>query len=44
VVLLRGLSIGAIEPRLLVDAAYLVIFCAICLTICMRQMERKLIK
>jgi lipooligosaccharide transport system permease protein len=44
VVLLRSLSIGAIDARLLLDAAYLVVFCAICLTICMRQMERKLIK
>ena len=44
VVLLRSLSIGAIEPRLWFDFAYLVVFCAICLTICMRQMERKLIK
>jgi lipooligosaccharide transport system permease protein len=44
VVLLRSLSIGAIEPRLWFDLAYLVVFCAICLTICMRQMERKLIK
>jgi lipooligosaccharide transport system permease protein len=44
VVLLRSLSVGAIEPRLLFDFAYLVAFCAICLTICMRQMERKLIK
>jgi lipooligosaccharide transport system permease protein len=44
VVLLRSLSVGAIEPRLLFDLTYLVAFCAICLTICMRQMERKLIK
>jgi lipooligosaccharide transport system permease protein len=44
VVLLRSLAIGTIEARLLLDAAYLIAFCAICLTICMRQMERKLIK
>jgi lipooligosaccharide transport system permease protein len=44
VVLVRGLSLGLIEPRLLWDLAYLVAFCAICLTICMRQLERKLIK
>jgi lipooligosaccharide transport system permease protein len=44
VVLLRGLSVGEIDARLLLDAAYLIAFCAICLTICMRQMERKLIK
>jgi lipooligosaccharide transport system permease protein len=44
VVLIRSLSIGAIEPRLLFDLAYLLAFCAICLTVCMRQMERKLIK
>ncbi|HYM52095.1 MAG TPA: ABC transporter permease, partial [Candidatus Dormibacteraeota bacterium] len=44
VVLLRSLSIGEIELRLLWDLAYLIAFCAICLTVCMRQMERKLIK
>jgi lipooligosaccharide transport system permease protein len=44
VVLVRSLSVGAIEPRLLWDLAYLVAFCAIGLTICMRQMERKLVK
>jgi lipooligosaccharide transport system permease protein len=44
VTLLRSLSIGTIEPRLLLDVAYLIVFCAICLTVCMRQMERKLIK
>jgi lipooligosaccharide transport system permease protein len=44
VVLVRALSLGTIEPRLLLDLVYLVVFCGICLTICMRQMERKLIK
>jgi len=44
VVLVRALSLGTIEPRLLWDLGYLVAFCGICLTICMRQMERKLIK
>jgi lipooligosaccharide transport system permease protein len=44
VVLVRALSLGTIEPRLLLDLAYLVVFCGICLAICMRQMERKLIK
>jgi lipooligosaccharide transport system permease protein len=42
--LLRGLTIGLIEPRLVWDAAYLVAFCATGLWIAMRQMERKLIK
>jgi lipooligosaccharide transport system permease protein len=42
--LLRGLTIGLLEPRLIWDLAYLVVFCGICLWIAMRQMERKLIK
>jgi lipooligosaccharide transport system permease protein len=44
VVLVRSLSVGALEARLWWDLAYLVAFCAIGLTICMRQMERKLVK
>jgi lipooligosaccharide transport system permease protein len=44
VVLLRGLTTGDVDARQLLDAAYLIAFCAVCLTICMRQMERKLIK
>jgi lipooligosaccharide transport system permease protein len=42
--LLRGLTVGLLEPRMLWDLAYLVIFCGICLWVAMRQMERKLIK
>ena len=42
--LLRGLTLGLIEWRLLWDVAYLVGFCALGLWIAMRQMERKLIK
>jgi lipooligosaccharide transport system permease protein len=42
--LLRGLTVGLLEPRMLWDLAYLVIFCGVCLWVAMRQMERKLIK
>ena len=42
--LLRGLTTGLLEPRMLWDLAYLVAFCGLCLWIAMRQMERKLIK
>jgi lipooligosaccharide transport system permease protein len=42
--LLRGLTVGLLEPRMLWDLAYLVTFCGICLWVAMRQMERKLIK
>jgi lipooligosaccharide transport system permease protein len=44
VTLLRGLTVGLLEPRMLWDLAYLIAFCAICLWVAMRQMERKLIK
>jgi lipooligosaccharide transport system permease protein len=42
--LIRGLSIGTVGTAQLWDLVYLVAFFAICLTIAMRQMERKLIK
>jgi lipooligosaccharide transport system permease protein len=42
--LIRGLSLGDIGPALAWDFAYLVVFFAICMTIAMRQMGRKLIK
>jgi lipooligosaccharide transport system permease protein len=42
--LLRGLTVGLLEPRMLWDLAYLVVFCGVCLWVAMRQMERKLIK
>jgi lipooligosaccharide transport system permease protein len=42
--LLRGLTIGLLEPRMLWDLAYLIVFCGVCLWVAMRQMERKLIK
>jgi lipooligosaccharide transport system permease protein len=42
--LLRGLTVGLLEPRMLWDLAYLIVFCAVCLWVAMRQMERKLIK
>jgi lipooligosaccharide transport system permease protein len=42
--LFRGLSTGLLEPRMLWDLAYLIVFCGFCLWIAMRQMERKLIK
>jgi lipooligosaccharide transport system permease protein len=42
--LLRGLTVGLLEPRMLWDLAYLVAFCGVCLWVAMRQMERKLIK
>jgi lipooligosaccharide transport system permease protein len=42
--LLRGLTTGLLEPRLLWDLAYLLVFCGVCLWVAMRQMERKLIK
>jgi lipooligosaccharide transport system permease protein len=42
--LLRGLTVGLLEPRMLWDLAYLVVFCGVCLWVAMRQMEHKLIK
>ena len=42
--LFRGLSTGLLEPRMLWDLAYLIVFCGLCLWVAMRQMERKLIK
>jgi lipooligosaccharide transport system permease protein len=42
--LLRGLTVGLLEPRMLWDFAYLIVFCGVCLWVAMRQMERKLIK
>jgi lipooligosaccharide transport system permease protein len=42
--LLRGLTTGLLEPRMIWDLAYLIVFCGLCLWIAMRQMERKLIK
>jgi lipooligosaccharide transport system permease protein len=42
--LLRGLTVGLLEPRMIWDLAYLVVFCGLCLWVAMRQMERKLIK
>ncbi len=42
--LLRGLTTGLLQPRMLWDVAYLVAFCGVCLWVAMRQMERKLIK
>jgi lipooligosaccharide transport system permease protein len=42
--LIRGLSLGLVGPAQIWDTVYLVAFFAICMTIAMRQMERKLIK
>jgi lipooligosaccharide transport system permease protein len=42
--LLRGLTLGLLEPRMLWDLAYLIVFTGVCLWVAMRQMERKLIK
>jgi lipooligosaccharide transport system permease protein len=42
--LLRGLTVGLLEPRMMWDLAYLIVFCGVCLWVAMRQMERKLIK
>jgi lipooligosaccharide transport system permease protein len=42
--LFRGLSTGLIEPTMLFDVAYLLVFTTIGLWIAMRQMERRLIK
>jgi lipooligosaccharide transport system permease protein len=42
--LLRGLTTGLLQPRMIWDLAYLIVFCGIGLWIAMRQMERKLIK
>ncbi|HEY6608678.1 MAG TPA: ABC transporter permease [Candidatus Limnocylindria bacterium] len=42
--LIRGLSLGDVGPALAWDFVYLVVFFAICMSIAMRQMERKLIK
>ncbi|HET6746167.1 MAG TPA: ABC transporter permease, partial [Candidatus Limnocylindria bacterium] len=42
--LLRGLTTGLLELRMIWDLAYLIVFCGLCLWIAMRQMERKLIK
>jgi lipooligosaccharide transport system permease protein len=42
--LIRGLTTGLLEPRMLWDLAYLIAFCGLCLWVAMRQMERKLIK
>lgn len=44
VTLLRGLTTGLLEARMVWDLAYLVVFCGLCLWVAMRQMERKLIK
>jgi lipooligosaccharide transport system permease protein len=44
VTLLRGLTTGLLEPRMVWDLAYLIVFCGVCLWVAMRQMERKLIK
>ncbi len=42
--LIRGLSLGIVGPAQAWDFVYLAGFFAICMTIAMRQMERKLIK
>jgi lipooligosaccharide transport system permease protein len=42
--LFRGLTTGLLQPHMLWDLAYLIAFCAGCLWLAMRQMERKLIK
>jgi lipooligosaccharide transport system permease protein len=42
--LIRGLSLGLVGPAQLWDFAYLMVFFVVCMTIAMRQMERKLIK
>jgi lipooligosaccharide transport system permease protein len=42
--LLRGLTTGLLEPRMIWDLVYLVVFCGLFLWVAMRQMERKLIK
>jgi lipooligosaccharide transport system permease protein len=42
--LMRGLTYGTLEPSMLFDVAYLVVFAAIGLAIAMRQLERRLIK
>jgi lipooligosaccharide transport system permease protein len=42
--LIRGLSTGLVGPAQVWDFVYLVAFFAICMTIAMRQMERRLIK
>lgn len=42
--LFRGLSTGIIEPSMLFDVAYLLVFTAIGLTIAMRQMEKRLVQ
>ena len=42
--LIRGLSLGLVGLTQLWDFVYLVVFFAICITIAMRQMEKRLIK
>jgi lipooligosaccharide transport system permease protein len=44
VTLMRDLTTGLIQPRMIWDLAYLLVFCGLCLWVAMRQMERKLIK
>lgn len=41
--LFRGLTTGILDPVMLIDVAYLLVFTAIGLAIAMRQMERRLI-
>ena len=42
--LFRGLTTGLLQPHMLWDLAYLLAFCALCMWVAMRQLERKLIK
>jgi lipooligosaccharide transport system permease protein len=44
VLLFRGLTTGLLEPHMIWDFAYLLGFCALCMWLAMRQLERKLIK